>query len=167
MLKTLLYAVLSLAVIVIALTIYGNYLPEKHSVSSIAILPIPPQRTWDLITHVGDQPTWRSDIKSINMLPVQDGHPCYTEVHKWTKLSFCLTQEQQPSLLVQTIADSNAPMQGSWTYQLRTTNGNHTELTITEDASVHNPFLRYLGYQFGLDTMIRQYQADLLKAASR
>ena len=63
--------------------------------------------------------------------------------------------------MVLRIADTDKGFGGTWTYEIRRTEGG-SELQITEDGFIDNLFFRFMArFIFGYDKTMRTYQESL------
>lgn len=174
-----LLVLLALPVIAIAMVgIGGAFLPQQHSITRTVMLAAPPERVWELISNVQDQPRWRHDLKSVTMLPQVDGEEHWEEHAGMGSIPYVLTENDPNRRRVIKIADPNLSFGGTWTMTLEgVSSGNaavgssevpaptSSTLTITEDGVVRNVFFRFLGrFVFGFSGTIEQYEKDLAKA---
>jgi uncharacterized protein YndB with AHSA1/START domain len=145
----------------------GALLPQNHSVTRTIDLPAPPERVWELISNVQDQPRWRHDLKSVTMLPQIEGEEHWEEHASMGSIPYVLTENDLNRRRVIRIADPNLSFGGTWTMTLAGAPAGST-LTITEDGVVHNVFFRFLGrFVFGFSGTIEQYEKDLAKALAQ
>jgi uncharacterized protein YndB with AHSA1/START domain len=154
--------------LVAIIAIGGAMLPEEHSVTRSITLAAPPDRVWAVISDVQNQPRWRSDLKSVTILPDLDGRQHWEEHSSSGSIPYVLADSETDRKRVIKIADPNLAFGGTWTMTLTPVPADaptSTTLTITEDGTVHNIFFRFLGrFVFGLSTTIEHYEHDLAKA---
>ena len=162
MLKAIFIVLGILCVIVLVVVAVGYALPVGHVASREATFAQPPERVFEALTDVESYPTWRSDVKTVEVLAA--GPP-----KRWRErgsngdITFELVEARPPVRLVSRIADADLPFGGTWTYEL-TSDGSGTRLTITEHGEVYNPLFRFMSrFVFGHTTTIDQFLADLNK----
>jgi uncharacterized protein YndB with AHSA1/START domain len=120
----------------------GSLLPQNHTASRTAQLKEPPERVWSTITGIAEFPTWRPDVKSVEMLPAHDGHLEWREVSaKGNKLTFEAETFEPSRHLVTRITDEDLPFGGSWDHTIAADNGG-CRITISEHGEVYNPVFR-------------------------
>jgi hypothetical protein len=146
----------------------GNRLPETHTASVTEIVPASEQKVWGLITDVSAQPTWRTGLKSVTMLPSENGAPCWAETQSSMTMPLCADEREEPTKQVVRIADPKLPFGGTWTYLLEPEGASATKVTITEQGTTGPAMWRFVGhYVLGEDGSIKQYLGDLKRTAAR
>jgi hypothetical protein len=146
----------------------GSRLPAAHTASVTDTIPASQQRVWGLITDVAAQPQWRTGLRAVQPLPPQNGAPCWAEVQSSMTMPLCAEVREAPAKQIARIADPKLPFGGTWTYQLEPAGENATRVTITENGTTGPAMWRFVGhYAMGEDGQIKQYLADLKRAAAR
>lgn len=150
--------VLGLIIIVAAI---GWSLPVKHHASAERTYRATPTALFGLITDVKSFPEWRSDVKSVEILPEDNGRQSWQETTRnGPPITYVVEQSIPNRLLVGRIANTDLPFGGSWTYELTPSGDGLTVLRITEDGEVYNPVFRFVSrFVMGHDSTIRQYLA--------
>jgi len=140
--KTLLIAVGGLLLLVVVVAVIGYALPKGHVSKRAAVYSRPPEVIWSAITDFAGQARWRTDLKTIEQAPAQNGKPVWREIAKnGDAVPYETTETDPPRRLVRTIADPKLPFGGRWIYELAPTPSG-TRLTITEEGEVYNPVFR-------------------------
>ena len=148
-------AIVGLAVLV---AIVGWSLPVQHRASIARTYRASPSALFGLITDVKGFPTWRTDVKSVEPLPDENGRRRWRETTNGGKITFEIERIVPDQLLVGRIADKNLPFGGSWTYEITPAGTGATTLRITEDGEVYNPIFRFVSrFVMGHDATIKQY----------
>jgi hypothetical protein len=134
--RWIVWIVAAIAIVAVIIVLVGAMLPQNHSVSRTARVPLAPAALYPLLVQMAQASTDP---------PVR------------------LERQEPPSLLVSRIADPNLPFGGTWTYRL-SPSGTGSELTITEDGEVYNPFFRFMsrfvfGHYATLDAFIKSLEA--------
>jgi hypothetical protein len=159
------------AVIVVAIGVVitmGALQPRNHTATATATIAAPQAVVWQRITDLQSQTSWRSGLTAVEMLPAQDGHPCWQETSSFGKMPLCEVLVSAPNTRVVRIADSNLPYGGFWTYELTPIDANSTRITLTENGFTGPWFYRFVGhYIFHEDSQIKQYEADLQKSTGK
>jgi len=146
----------------------GSRLPYAHTASSSIVIATPEAHTWQMIEDIHSQASWREGLLSVEDLPPENGHRCWTEVEKHMRMPMCEDVATAPTMRVVRIADPKLPFGGTWTYKLRPIGAGATLLNITEDGTTGPALYRFLGhYVYHEDTMIKQYEDELQKAAAK
>ena len=157
--KWILWVFITLAGVLMLITVIGWLLPKAHSVSREAQFSQPPEVIWKAITDVEAMPTWRQGLKSVKHLPDKNGLPSWVETSASGTIPFETVVSQPPAKLVVRIADPRLPFGGSWSYQITPVAGG-SSLRIREDGEVYNPVFRFLsrfvfGYSSTMDAYLR------------
>lgn len=149
-----------LAAIVVIVLVIGYSLPVKHRASAAATVKASPEALFALITDVDGFASWRSDLKSVEVLPSTDGKKRFREVTGNGPITFVIESAEPNKRLVTRIDDKTLPFGGSWTYELVPTADGRTMLRITEDGEVYNPLFRFVSrFIVGQDGTIKTYLA--------
>jgi len=148
--------------------IMGARLPVEHVASASTTVAAPQTRVWQLIEDVDKQPAWRSGLLRVERVSAVNGRRCWTEVQKHMNMPLCEVIVEPPSTRVVTIDSATLPFGGTWTYELQPSDASSTHLVITENGTTNPALFRFIGhYIYHEDTMIKQYEADLQKAAAK
>jgi hypothetical protein len=148
-----------LVALVLIVVVVGMLIPKSHVASASARYSVPPDSIWATLTDVKAFPTWRRDLKSVEMLPDENGQLGWRETGSNGVIPFRVVESVPPRRLVARIADPKLPFGGTWTYEL-TPAGTGTSLTITERGEIYNPIFRFvsrfvLGYTATMNGMLR------------
>jgi uncharacterized protein YndB with AHSA1/START domain len=164
--KWIVIVTLTIAAVVSVAVLIGSRLPRAHRASREQDLPAPPEVVWAALTEVEAFPTWRSDVKKVQMLPDRDGQRVWIEEGKQGKMTFRVERSEPPRLLVTRIADPDLPFGGTWTYVIAPVPGG-SRLTITEDGEIYNPLFRLVArFVLGYEGTIASYLGALQKRFS-
>jgi len=159
------YSLIALGVVALLFVILiavGYALPVKHRATVDATISAQPGQVYALITNVSSFPTWRTGMKSVELLPSPDGKQRWREVSKNGTIPFVVESDDPPHRLVGRIDSKSLPFGGTWTYELRSDSAGRTNLRITEDGEIYNPIFRLVSRFFiGYEGTIRQYLADV------
>lgn len=168
LLKLVGYALLCVGSLLVVMVMIGAFVDEQHTVSATVDLPASQHRVWQLLADVDGQPKWRTGLNSIQHLPDENGHPCWTEVQKHLRMALCADLSTPESTRIVRIADPSLPFGGNWNYQLASTGPDSSRLTITENGTVGPALWRFIDHVIlHEDAKIKQFEADLLKAAKQ
>jgi uncharacterized protein YndB with AHSA1/START domain len=143
----------------------GAVLPREHAVTRSVDLHAPPEVVWELISEPDKFPTWRSSVKSVEILSTGDEPAKWVECSGKDRLKLAVVEAKGRDTLVTKIDDDKLPYGGTWTYTLRPATGDAgSHLEITERGFVNPPPFRVLAkFVFGHATTIEGYLADLRK----
>ena len=165
--KIALYAVGAVVALVLIVVAIGYMLPVAHVASSERTMPAPPEAVFAIITAPADFPKWRTDVKSVDIVPAEGGKPRFRERGSNGDILMEVEEQQPSKRLVTRIADKKLPFGGSWTFEL-TPSGTGTTLRITENGEVYNPVFRFMArYVLGHAATMERYLADLERHISR
>jgi hypothetical protein len=105
--------------------------------------------------------SWRPGVKSLQRHADRDGRPAWTEDVSGMKIPLYFERMERPSLLAARIADPSLPFGGTWTYRIAPAAGG-SEVTITEDGEVYNPFFRFMSrFVFGHAATLDEFVKNL------
>ena len=145
--KWILIVVGVIAGLIALIAIIGALLPKGHTAARTTVINKPPDVLWQAMTDCAAFPQWRTDVKSVEVLPDRNGHKVWREDGKNGKLTLETIEASPPSRLVLLIADPDLPFGGKWTYELQPSPGG-SRVTITEDGEVYNPIFRFMSHVF-------------------
>jgi hypothetical protein len=139
---------------------FGAALPVQHSATRRATFRATPQQVWDVIAG---PPTWRPDVTRYEEQPARDGHRVWIEYGRGnSKMTYEALESDPPRKLVTRIADPDLPFGGTWSYEITSTDGGDSTLTITENGEVYNPIFRFISrYVMGYNATMDRYLQDL------
>jgi uncharacterized protein YndB with AHSA1/START domain len=141
--------------------VIGYRLPEEHSASRDRVFSATPERLYKEISTPKSYPKWRSGVQEIQVLADTAGMSRYREGAMTGDVTYVVERTVPNRQYVVTIADPELPYTGTWTFDLTPVAGG-TQLSITEDGAVHNPFFRFVSrYVFGHFRTIDGYLNDL------
>jgi uncharacterized protein YndB with AHSA1/START domain len=146
--------------ILLCIFLIGAVLPVQHVATRSAIFRQPPEAIWQAITNYQDFPSWRSTVKRVEPLPSTSGLFAWREIDSHgNSLPMEAIQAQPSKRLVTRIAGAKLPFGGTWTYEITPVTGG-TQLRITENGEVYNPFFRFvsrfiIGEHATMDTYLR------------
>ena len=156
----LLIVLVPIALIVVIAAIafgVGYSLPENHVARRTALIPAPPDSVWRTITDIANYPSWRSDVKKVEMLRSPNGRIAWREGSGGDAIPMEMMESEPPTRLVVRIASDSLPFGGTWTYSL-VPRGSGTEVTITEAGVVRHPLFRFVSrYVMGHTKTIDDY----------
>jgi uncharacterized protein YndB with AHSA1/START domain len=162
MLRIAILVVGGLGALLLALVALGYALPVAHVASRDAVLPVPPERVFAVLTDVEAFPAWRSDVQAVEVI-ARLPHVQWRERGSDGTIAFEVQESDPPRRLVTRISDRTLPFGGAWTFTLQPADGG-TKLTIREDGEVYNPLFRVMSrFVFGHTATIDRYLADLQK----
>jgi len=159
--RWIVWVLAAVAIAAVIVVIVGYSLPKGHSVSRTATVTLPPDAVYALLADVDRYPTWRPGVKSLQRHPDREGRPAWTEEVSGMKIPLHFERMERPSLLVARIADPALPFGGTWSYRIAPAGGG-SEVTITEDGEVYNPFFRFMSrFVFGHTATLDEFVKNL------
>ena len=159
--KWILIVAVSLAGLVALAAMIGLLLPKGHQASLALRVRRTPEQVWPVITNYADSPQWRGDIKAVERVADQNGHPVWKETaaNGWA-ITLEDAEVDPPRKLVRRIADPKLPFSGNWTFEL-SQRGDECEIRVTENAEVANPLFRLMSRMSDPSATIRSYLTAL------
>ena len=159
--KILLGLIFVLVALVAVIAVVGALLPRAHTATRAATYRKPPAELHALLRDVAAAPAWRSDVKSVEVLPPRDGRDYYRETTRHGTVTYRVLEDRPGELRVTEIADLDLPYGGTWTFELAPVPGGG-RLRITERGEVKNVVFRFLArFVFGHTATIETYLRDL------
>ncbi len=162
MLKVILAIVVAIAAIGAAIAFMGSRLPVAHVATRSVVINAPAETVFGTITDFASAPSWRSDLKSVNVTTdAATGRQRVTETGSSGSMTMEIEQSIAPTRLVTRIVGEGLPFGGAWAYQLQP-QGNATQVTITEHGEVYNPVFRFISrYIMGHTGTLEAYLTNL------
>jgi uncharacterized membrane protein len=138
-------------------------LPSKHVASREITLRRPPADVYAVVRDVASAPSWRTDLKGIEMLEPVEGRQRFRENSSNGIITYEVVEDIPNEKLVTAIVDRDLGYCGSWTYEFRPAD-NGSCVRITEDGEVPNVLFRFMSrFVFGHTATMDTY----LKALAR
>ncbi|MDX6383999.1 MAG: hypothetical protein QOK48_1572 [Blastocatellia bacterium] len=165
--KLILYIVIGLVAGLVLLAgviaLIGSRLPKAHSASRSIFLHQSPAQVYAVVRDFSTAPTWRTDLKRVDVEPQTGGLVHFREEGKHGAVNFELAEDVPANRMVTRILDTDLGYSGKWTYVFTAENGG-TRVTITEDGEVSNVLFRFMSrYVFGQTATMEAYLNALAK----
>jgi len=155
--------VAGLALLAGVIALIGSQLPKAHTASRSILLKQPPEKVYAAIRDFGSAPSWRSDVKRIDVQPQSSGPLHLREEGSNGTVNYELAEDVPNQRMVTRILDTDLGYSGKWTYVFAAENGG-TRVTITEDGEVSNVLFRFMSrYIFGHTATLDGYLTSLAK----
>jgi uncharacterized protein YndB with AHSA1/START domain len=152
------------AAIAAIVVIVGAALPRDHVAAASARIPAPPESVWAALTTPMQFPTWRADVRTVEMLPATPTGPSWREHGSNGVITYVVDAADPPRRLVGRIADQGLPFGGSWEYRIEPDGNGASRVTIVERGAVYNPVFRFVSrYVMGHTKTIDAYLRALAK----
>jgi uncharacterized membrane protein len=164
--KTLIVIVIAIVVVIVVLAavgaLVGSRLPKNHTASRSILLHRSPKEVYDVVRDFNSAPSWRSDVKSVEVKTQPDGKTNFREVGSDT-IDYEVSEDVPGQRIVTRILNTDLGYSGKWTYEfLPESNG--TRVKITEDGVVSNVLFRFMSrYVFGHTATMDSYLTALAK----
>lgn len=136
--------------LILLVVFIGLLLPRNHVASVSAVIDAPADSVWSAITDVAAYPTWRKEVRSVELISRSPAPLSWREHARGGDLTFVVETVEPPRRFVSRIADENLPFGGAWEYVLAAdgTDASRTRVTITERGYVPNPIFRFVSSVF-------------------
>ena len=141
--RWLLFAAAALVGLVALIALVGALLPAGHVAARRARYRQSAEALFATLTDFAAAPTWRKDVKRVELLPPREGRSAFREQASYGDVTYEVDERTPPRRLVVRIADETLPYGGAWTYELAPDAGG-TRVTITERGHVKNVIFRFL-----------------------
>ena len=158
--KIALIVVGALVGLVLVITVIGAMLPRDHVATMSTTVAAPPDTVWAALTDVAAYPSWRNDLKSVEV--VSKSPLSWREISAQGPMTLAVEAFEPPRLMVARITDQGQPFGGAWEYVVTPDSAGaaKTRVTITERGWVSNPIFRFvsrfvMGHYSTLDTYLR------------
>ena len=162
--RNLLLAIALAGLMVLLLRLVGGRMGRNHHAASRIRLAHPPAMVWAVIRNQQEVATWWPEVRKVDRLPDQVGQ------ERWRQTlgnNFTMTlrvAESVPQQRMRTVIDAEpgAAFGGTWICELWPS-GEGTEVTITEDGWIANPFFRVFARLMGHHRTIDGYLTALAR----
>ena len=155
--------IVALVLLIGIVALIGSRLPKAHVASRSIFLRKPPQEVYAVVRDFGSAPSWRSDVKQMDVEAKQGGPVYFREVGKHGTVNYELIEDVPFQRMVTRIRDTDLGYSGQWAYTFAAENGG-TRVTIREDGEVSNVIFRFMSrYVFGQTATMDSYLTSLAK----
>ena len=165
--KTILIVIMSVVGLLVLLigiaALIGSRLPIGHVAMRSILVHKPSEDVYKLVRDVGKTPTWRSDVKSVDLLGEPNGKLNDREHGNQGDVTYELIDDVPGQRMVTRIVDQDLGYSGTWT-TVFTREGDGTRVRITENGEVSNVMFRFMSrYIFGHTSTIDTYLTSLAR----
>jgi hypothetical protein len=151
----------------------GAMLPVDHTASVSDVVEASPAKVFALISNVGDAPSWRHSLHSVQVLSQENGRDHWIEdLGHGETMNFIAVRSEPVNSSGEARRDvrlnePGASYGGTWTYELSPgSSPSQTKLRITESGFIHPPMYRFMmRHIFGMTRNLNQYMSDIKSAA--
>ncbi|HEY7395191.1 MAG TPA: SRPBCC family protein [Gemmatimonadaceae bacterium] len=140
--------------------IVGSLLPRDHVAAMSARVAATPEAVWAVLVDASSFPTWRRDVKAVDVLPATPTGPSWREHSSNGTITYVVDVVEPPRRMIARIADKKLPFGGSWEYRVESAGATESKVTIIERGSVYNPIFRFvsrflMGHTATIDAYLR------------
>ena len=129
-----------LVIVVALMFVIGYFRPKAHVARTRTRFASAPDAAWTIISDYGRWPEWQPGLKRVERLPDTDGPTTLITEGAWGEIPMRIEELTPPTRMI-TFLDGGA-FRGRWTWEVRPTEDGGSEVTITEEAEIENPFFR-------------------------
>ena len=159
--KWILIAVLTLVSMVAVAALVGSRLPRDHVASVRATYEAPRDAIWALIGNPATYASWRTDAKSMELLPSVDGRAAWRENTSDGAIGYIMAESTPGRSMITRITTTGLPYGGQWEFSLEPA-GAGAALTITERGFVNPALFRFMArFLFGHTSSMERYHRAL------
>ena len=150
-------------VTLVALVFFLGWIsPREHTAEGTAVLPLPAEEVFALISDLPGTAAWRPSVTSVRAV----GDEVFEETSQFGVVRYRVVERRPPERLVSEIVE-NPDFGGTWTFTIVPESGG-SRLTIREDGTVSNVLFRFFArFVFGYDGTINDYLDAIASEAER
>jgi hypothetical protein len=126
----------------VALWTWGSSLPEAHTGTVRARLPVDDDVVWALVSDPLRRPEWVEHVAKVVEGEVDGVHAWRQVDPSGDRFDFRVVEERRPELVIATARTEDLGMAARWTWTVEDDGGGGTLVTVTEEGTVPNPFYR-------------------------
>lgn len=163
---------LIIVVALIALTVIIGYLmPVRYEGQTVVEFEGNAQQVWEALQDVEAHPVTGKMMKSVEVLPSEDGRPVWAEdIGHGEVITVRTTEHEPPRHMVREMSSATVNMKSRWEYAIETAGeGCRVTLSGTTDIEIgtwHTPIFRVMmvvggGVKKGLDTQLKMVASSL------
>jgi uncharacterized protein YndB with AHSA1/START domain len=162
--KWLLRILVIIVVLIAVIFVIGYILPSQTTHTRTIALKQPPEKVFAVLADIPNMPKWNRNLEKVDVLLPVDGKERTRQTFKGgMDMVITTTESAPPHHLVRTVVDSSESFSGSWTYGITATPGDGSQVALTEQSEVPNPFFRFMVKLFGPTKYMDQHLEDLAK----
>jgi uncharacterized protein YndB with AHSA1/START domain len=146
-----------IVVLVVAYVAVAGAVVARGHVTAVRIaLKRPPAEVFAALADPVAQTQWRPDLKSVELLPPQDGRTVYRETTRMGPVRYVVDESVAGKRRVARILDEDLGYRGRWVFELEP-DGAGTRLTITEEGEMTSWMFRALSPFFSKTATLEAY----------
>ena len=148
-LKIIISLVAVVALLAATIFVIGKNLPLRHRAGTWIDLRAAPEAVYDRIVAVDHAREWRSEVKSVDLLPEENGEAGFRIVDGNGAITYRIEQADRPRRFVTRIADTDLGFGGRWAIDIEPRAAG-SRVRIVEEGEVTSPVFRFFSrYVFG------------------
>ncbi|CAN5204911.1 hypothetical protein BH20VER2_BH20VER2_17100 [soil metagenome] len=141
----------------------GLAIPAEQTHTRTINLQQTPETIFAVLADVEKMPSWNEGLEKVEVIPPIDGHEASRHTFKGNlQMTIVTAASHPPSHLIRSMGDEEGPFVGSWTYNIILAPGG-SEVALTEDSEVRNPFTRLMMKLFGPTKYMDQHLTGLAR----
>ncbi len=162
--KSVLRILVIIVVLVAIVFAVGSILPEHTTHTRTITLKQPPEKVFAALADVAKMPQWNRNMETVEILPPTDGKETTRQTFNGgMSMTVVTTESLPPAHLVREIGDSHGSYTGSWSYGITPIPDGGSQVALTEQSNVRNPFIRIMVKIFGPTKYMDEHLQDLAK----
>jgi uncharacterized protein YndB with AHSA1/START domain len=160
--RSLLLGVTLIGLLTLLVRLIGGRMSKSHHAASRIVLAHPPDMVWAVIRNQQDVSDWWTEVKKVDRLPDIVGQERWRQTLGNNFAMTLVIAESIPQKRLRTVIDAEpgAAFGGTWIYEIAPSSVG-TEVTITEDGWIANPFFRVFARIMGHHRTIDGYLSAL------
>lgn len=149
------------------LTYLGARIDQEHVATYSQDFALSPEEIWYFIADFPSQADWNEAIVLVEELALFEGNPVWRETYSTgDSMTFYVSNVEVGRRLHRTIHKPDSPFQGHWEIEIIPSNGNQSQLVVTEFGKIRHPILRFLAHRImGVDTFVKTYVENIAAAS--
>jgi uncharacterized protein YndB with AHSA1/START domain len=157
--------IIIIVLVLIALIFATGYILPAHTTHTRTIkLKQPPDKVFAVLDDIPNMPKWNRNMEKVVMLTPIDGKERSRQTFKGgMDMEITTTESSPPNHLVRVLGDTEGPFSGSWTYGITATPDGGSQVALTEQSEIPNPFFRVMIKLFGPTKYMDGHLEDLAK----
>jgi hypothetical protein len=131
-----------LVIVVGLMFVIGYFRPRAHIARTRTRFASSPRDAWTIISDYRRWAEWQPGLKRVDRLPDTEGPTTLITEGPWGEVPMRIEEMAPPTRMV-TFLDGGM-FRGRWTWEVSPTENGGSDVTITEEAEIDNPFFRSL-----------------------
>lgn len=142
----------------------GVVLPAHTTHTRTITLKQSPEKVFAVLADIPNMPKWNRNMETAELLTPVDGKETTRQTFKGgMDMIITTTESVPPNHLVRSLGDGNEPFTGSWTYGITATPDGGSQVALTEQSDISNPFFRFMVKVFDPTKYMDEHLQDLGK----